>query len=65
MGLMMTSMNQEQARFNMVEQQIRTWDVLDARVLEALHETPREKFVPNGFAELAYADTEIPLGHAQ
>lgn len=65
MGLMMTSMNQEQARFNMVEQQVRTWDVLNARVLEVLHEVPREKFVPDAFTKLAYADTEIELGGGQ
>ena len=65
MGLMMTSMNQEQARFNMVEQQVRTWDVLNARVLEVLHETPREKFAPDSFSKLAYADTEIELGNGQ
>ncbi len=65
MGLDMTSMNQEQARFNMVEQQIRTWDVLNPNVLEVLHETPREKFVPDAFINLAYADTEIELGNGQ
>lgn len=58
-------MNQEQARFNMVEQQVRTWDVLNARVLEVLHKTPREKFVPDAFNKLAYADTEIALGNGQ
>lgn len=61
----MANMNQDQARFNMVEQQIRTWDVLNSRVLSVLHETPREKFVPNQFLKLAYADTEITIGHGQ
>ncbi len=61
----MTSINQEQARFNMVEQQVRTWDVLDARVLNVLHETPREQFVPHAYNTLAYADTEIKIGHGQ
>ncbi len=61
----MTSINQEQARFNMVEQQVRTWDVLDARVLSVLHETPREQFVPHAYNTLAYADTEIKIGHGQ
>ncbi len=61
----MTSMNQEQARFNMVEQQVRTWDVLNARVLDVLHEIPRERFVPHSFETLAYADTELEIGHNQ
>ena len=61
----MANMNQNQARFNMVEQQIRTWDVLNPRVLSVLHETPRENFVPNRFLKLAYADTEITIGHHQ
>lgn len=61
----MTEMNFEQARFNMVEQQVRTWDVLDPRVLEALHTTPREDFVPAEFRKLAYADIFIPLGHGE
>ncbi len=61
----MTSMNQEQARFNMVEQQVRTWDVLNERVLNVLHQIPREKFVPHPFVTLAYADTELEIGHNQ
>ncbi len=61
----MTSMNQEQARFNMVEQQVRTWDVLNPIVLDVLHNVPREKFVPDAYSGLAYADTEISLGHGQ
>ena len=55
-------MNVEQARFNMVEQQIRTWEVLDATVLELLFEVKRENFVPPEHASLAFADLEIPLG---
>ena len=58
-------MNFEQARFNMVEQQIRTWNVLDTAVLQALSSLPREGFVPAAYQSLAYTDTEIPLGHGQ
>ncbi|MDI9331506.1 MAG: protein-L-isoaspartate O-methyltransferase [Alphaproteobacteria bacterium] len=58
-------MNFEQARFNMVEQQIRTWNVLDTAVLQALNQLPRELFVPAAYQSLAYTDTEIPLGHGQ
>jgi len=56
-------LNVEQARFNMIEQQVRPWDVLDPKVLELMEAIPREKFVPAGYEGLAYADTEIPLGH--
>lgn len=55
--------NVEQARFNMIEQQIRPWEVLDGRVLELLKHVRREQFVPAGMKELAFADMEIPLGH--
>ena len=58
-------MNFEQARFNMVEQQIRTWNVLDTAVLQALSDLPREQFVPAAYQSLAYTDTELPLGHGQ
>ena len=58
-------LNLDQARFNMVEQQIRTWDVLDQRVLDLLHTVPREKFVPGPYAGVAYADTNIPLSDGQ
>ena len=54
-------MNPEQARFNMVEQQIRTWEVLDPQVLELLHVVKREEFVPAEYRNLAFADLEIPL----
>ncbi|MFZ0255529.1 MAG: protein-L-isoaspartate O-methyltransferase [Gammaproteobacteria bacterium] len=54
-------MNFQRARFNMVEQQIRTWDVLDQRVLDIIRDTPREDYVPEAFRKLAYADTSIPL----
>ena len=58
-------MNIEQARFNMVEQQIRPWNVLDTSVLELLSVVKREAFVPAAFQALAFADIEIPLGHGQ
>ncbi|KQW89110.1 protein-L-isoaspartate O-methyltransferase [Massilia sp. Root418] len=56
-------MNIEQARFNMIEQQIRPWDVLDVDVLEVLNVVKRENFVPAEHKNLAFADTEIPLGN--
>ena len=55
-------MNIEQARFNMIEQQIRPWDVLDLDVLELLNVVKREDFVPAAYKNLAFVDTEIPLG---
>ena len=58
-------MDFQQARFNMVEQQIRTWDVLDQDVLDVLQRVPRDAFVPEDFRLLAYSDTRIPLGHSQ
>src|SRR6185312_5465348 len=54
-------MNIEQARFNMIEQQIRPWDVLDVEVLDLLHVVKRENFVPEAHKALAFADIEIPL----
>ena len=54
-----------QARFNMVEQQIRPWEIFDPRVLGLLEQLPREQFVPTVYQHLAYADIEIPLGHGQ
>lgn len=54
-------MNIEQARFNMIEQQIRPWDVLDTSVLDLLLVVKRENFVPVPHKALAFADTEIPL----
>jgi len=58
-------MDFEQARFNMIEQQIRTWEVLDPQVLDLLFEVKREDFVPPGHRELAFADLEVPLGHGE
>jgi protein-L-isoaspartate(D-aspartate) O-methyltransferase len=53
------------ARQQMVDQQIRTWEVLDPRVLEALAQVPREAFVPQSCRELAFADSELPIGSGQ
>lgn len=58
-------MNLEQARFNMIEQQIRPWDVVDAGVLSLLSIVRREDFVPLAHKALAFVDMEIPLGHGQ
>lgn len=58
-------MNIEQARFNMIEQQIRPWDVMDADVLHLLSVVKREDFVPLAYRALAFADMEIPLGQGQ
>jgi len=53
------------ARQQMVDQQIRTWEVLDPRVLDALSAVPREAFVPAEYRELAFADAPIPIGFGQ
>jgi protein-L-isoaspartate(D-aspartate) O-methyltransferase len=58
-------MNLEQARTNMVEQQIRTWEVLDQDVLDLLYLVPREEFVPAAHRALAFSDLEIPIGHGE
>ena len=58
-------MNFEQARSNMVEQQIRTWEVLDQAVLDLLYAVPREDFVPADCRTLAFADLEIPIGEGE
>src|SRR5438093_10605713 len=58
-------MNLEQARTNMVEQQIRTWDVLDQDVLDLLYLVPREEFVPPQYRDLAFSDLEIPIGEGE
>jgi protein-L-isoaspartate(D-aspartate) O-methyltransferase len=60
-----TSMDYEQARRNMIEQQIRPWEVLDQRVLDLLARVRREDFVPPVYRALAFADLEIPLGHGE
>lgn len=56
-------MSLDQARFNMIEQQIRPWEVLDAKVLELLSRVHREAFVPAAHQALAFADMELPLTH--
>ena len=62
---MISTMNMAQARHNMIEQQIRPWDVLDQRVLELIDGLPRDKFVPPTYLKLAYADINTPLNHGQ
>ncbi|MGD8384249.1 MAG: protein-L-isoaspartate O-methyltransferase [Lysobacterales bacterium] len=59
------SMNFEQARFNMVEQQVRPWEVVDDRVLELLESTHREDFTPIRYRKMAFADVAIPLDNGQ
>ena len=59
------SLNFERARFNMVEQQVRPWEVLNPRVLEVLSEVKREDFVPPQHRKLAFADLSIPLEHGE
>lgn len=61
----MTEVNIDLARYNMVEQQIRPWDVLDQTVLDVIAATPRERFVPTAYANVAFSDVEIPLGHGE
>jgi protein-L-isoaspartate(D-aspartate) O-methyltransferase len=58
-------MNLEKARHNMVEQQIRPWDVLDQDILDLLYAVPREEFVPAAYRNLAFSDLEIPLGEGE
>jgi protein-L-isoaspartate(D-aspartate) O-methyltransferase len=58
-------MNLEQARFNMIEQQIRPWEVLDQGVLSLLAVVRREEFVPPAYRALAFIDTEVPLAEGQ
>ena len=61
----MTAFNFELARHNMIEQQIRPWDVLDQRVLDTLAQLFREDFVPDRYRNLAFSDVAIPLGHGE
>jgi protein-L-isoaspartate(D-aspartate) O-methyltransferase len=58
-------MNTEIARQQMIEQQVRAWDVFDPDVLAVLAEVPRERFVPREFRALAFSDTRIPIGYGQ
>lgn len=61
----MIAFNFEKARHNMIEQQIRPWDVLDQRVLDTIAGVPREDFVPERFRNLAFSDVAIPLGRGE
>jgi protein-L-isoaspartate(D-aspartate) O-methyltransferase len=61
----MIIMDIEKARFNMIEQQIRPWDVLDAHVLNIIQSVPREDFVSESQQNLAFTDMELPIGHGQ
>jgi len=58
-------MDVERARFNMVEQQIRTWNVLNQEVLDLLFSVKREEFVPREYRDVAFADLEIPIGEGE
>jgi len=58
-------MDLQQARSNMIEQQVRPWDVLDQRVLDVLAEVPRETFLDPSHRGVAYSDFELPIGHGQ
>src|SRR5207302_54255 len=58
-------MHTSDAREQMIEQQVRAWDVLDARVLEVMRRVPRELFVPSAQRYRAYADVEVPLARGQ
>jgi protein-L-isoaspartate(D-aspartate) O-methyltransferase len=62
---MNTQIDFEQARLNMIEQQIRTWEVLDQDVLDLIYQVHREDFVPSNYKQLALADTNIPLANGQ
>lgn len=53
----------EKARYNMAEQQVRPWEVVDEKVLSVIQQVPRERFVPHAYRNLAFADIRIPLGH--
>lgn len=58
-------MDFEKARYNMIEQQVRTWDVLDQNVLDLLSRIHREDFVPAAYRRVALADVDIPIGHGE
>jgi len=65
LNLSSAEMNIEKARFNMIEQQIRPWDVLDPEVLDLLTVVKREAFVPAAYKNLAFMDTQVPLGNGE
>ena len=54
-------MNQEQARINMIKQQVRTWEVTDSRIIDLMNKYPREEFVPEAWRDIAYSDTNIQV----
>lgn len=58
-------MDLQQARLNMIEQQIRPWEVFDQKVLNLLNEMYREEFIPDAYQDLCFADTRLPIGHEQ
>ena len=58
-------MDMQDARVQMVQQQIRAWHVLDARTLAVFEALPRDKFVPEAWRNMAYADTPLPLPHGE
>lgn len=62
---MQANLDLDKARFNMIEQQVRPWEVLDAHVLELLDSVHRDLFVPAGQQALAYVDMELPIGTGQ
>ena len=62
---MKATMNFAHARFNMIEQQIRPWEVLDRTVLGLMERAPRDEFVPDKYRRLAYADTTVPIGDGE
>lgn len=59
------TMNVEHARHAMIEQQVRPWDIVNLQVLAAMSAVPRENFVPAAYRDLAFADTELPIGHGE
>lgn len=61
----MSTVNLEKAKFNMIEQQVRPWDVLNPVILETMDQIPRQDFVKDQYKNLSYADTSIPLGNDQ
>jgi protein-L-isoaspartate(D-aspartate) O-methyltransferase len=61
----MLHVNFETARYNMIEQQIRPWEILDQRILDLISDVPREDFVPKAYRNLAFVDTNTPLAHEQ
>lgn len=61
----MTALDIELARYNMVEQQVRPWDVLDQRILDVIKRLPRERFAPEPYKNLAFADMQIPISQNQ